>query len=144
MLEILKNFGGMLEVISATALDTQKAVRAIPGTTAQPVDSSEPGSLPGDWVLALIDLGTTDSTIAAVRDGQLTVTATEQSTGHAKSVRIDTAGHHRINLDATRTNLATLFASQDAQTAETNVGTLAAFDDDDDDDFIELLFYLED
>jgi molecular chaperone DnaK len=45
--------------------------------------------------------------------GMLTVTATEKSTGLAKSVGIDTAGRHRINLDAARTNLAALFAEQD-------------------------------
>lgn len=47
-------------------------------------------------------------------NGLLTATAIEKRTGLAKSVTIDTAGHHRINLDAARTNLAALFAEQDA------------------------------
>ena len=46
--------------------------------------------------------------------GLLTVTATEKRSGLAKSVTIDTAGQHRINLDAARTNLAALFAEQEA------------------------------
>lgn len=46
-------------------------------------------------------------------NGLLNVTATEKSTGLAKSVTIDTAGHHRINLDAARTNLAALFDRED-------------------------------
>ncbi|MEI6605647.1 MAG: Hsp70 family protein [Verrucomicrobiota bacterium] len=46
--------------------------------------------------------------------GLLTVTATERRSGLAKSVTIDTAGQHRINLDAARTNLAALFAEQEA------------------------------
>ncbi len=55
-------------------------------------------------------------------NGLLTATATEKRTGLAKSVTIDTAGQHRINLDAARTNLAALFEEQDA-----------AFPDEDDD-----------
>ena len=47
-------------------------------------------------------------------NGLLTATATEKRTGLAKSVTIDTAGQHRINLDAARTNLAALFEEQDA------------------------------
>lgn len=47
-------------------------------------------------------------------NGLLNVTATEKQTGLAKSVTIDTAGHHRINLDAARTNLAALFEEEDA------------------------------
>ncbi len=46
-------------------------------------------------------------------NGLLTVTATEKRTGLAKSVTIDTAGQHRINLDAARTNLAALFQEHD-------------------------------
>jgi len=48
-------------------------------------------------------------------NGLLNVTATEKSTGLAKSVAIDTAGHHRINLDVARTNLAALFEEGDAE-----------------------------
>jgi molecular chaperone DnaK len=47
-------------------------------------------------------------------NGLLNVTATEKQTGLAKSVTIDTAGHHRINLDVARTNLAALFEEDDA------------------------------
>ena len=46
--------------------------------------------------------------------GLLTATATEKRTGLVKSVTIDTAGQHRINLDAARTNLAALFGEQDS------------------------------
>ena len=51
-------------------------------------------------------------------NGLLTATATEKRTGLAKSVTIDTAGQHRINLDAARTNLAALFEEQDAAFSE--------------------------
>lgn len=47
-------------------------------------------------------------------NGLLKVTATEKRTGLAKSAVIDTAGHHRLNLDAARTNLAALFEEADA------------------------------
>ena len=46
--------------------------------------------------------------------GLLTATATEKRTGLVKSVTIDTAGQHRINLDAARTNLAALFGEQES------------------------------
>ena len=65
-------------------------------------------------------------------NGLLTATATEKRTGLAKSVTIDTAGQHRINLDVARTNLAALFDEQDA----------AFLDDDDfpeDDDDSDIL-----
>ncbi len=55
--------------------------------------------------------------------GLLTVTATEKSTGLAKSVKIDTAGQHRINLDTARGNLAALFAESDSANP-----ALSAFD----------------
>lgn len=45
--------------------------------------------------------------------GLLTVTAIEKNTGLTKSVTIDTAGQHRINLDAARDNLAALFAEHE-------------------------------
>lgn len=62
--------------------------------------------------------------------GLLTVTATEKATGLAKSVVIDTAGHHRLNLDAARTNLAALFAEADAESTITRAG-----DEEDEEDF---------
>ena len=64
--------------------------------------------------------------------GLLTATATEKRTGLVKSVTIDTAGQHRINLDAARTNLAALFAEQEPAHSEP---THAAFLADDGDDF---------
>jgi len=51
--------------------------------------------------------------------GLLTVTATEKSTGLAKSVTIDTAGQHRINLDTARDNLAALFDEYDSGNSAT-------------------------
>jgi molecular chaperone DnaK len=68
--------------------------------------------------------------------GMLTVTATEKCTGLAKSVTIDTAGQHRLNLDAARTNLAALFEEQDAAAAEAR-GDDPRFGGDDD-GFIDL------
>ncbi len=65
--------------------------------------------------------------------GMLTVTATEKCTGMVKTVTIDTAGQHRLNLDAARTNLAVLFQDQDESEAKTRP-TVAFNDDDDDDD----------
>ena len=53
--------------------------------------------------------------------GLLTVTATEKSTGLAKSVTIDTAGQHRINLDTARDNLAALFDEYDSANSATYV-----------------------
>lgn len=71
--------------------------------------------------------------------GMLTVTATEKCSGLAKSVTIDTAGQHRLNLDAARTNLAALFEQQDAAEAEAWSETVmpgdASFADEDDEDF---------
>jgi molecular chaperone DnaK len=68
--------------------------------------------------------------------GLLTVTATEKLTGLAKSVTIDTAGQHRLNLDAARTNLAALFEQQDAADAEAwSARRESDLDDEDDDDF---------
>ncbi len=67
--------------------------------------------------------------------GLLTVTATEKSTGLAKSVTIDTAGQHRINLDTARDNLAALFDEYDSVNP-----ALSAFepDESDQDDVIEI------
>jgi hypothetical protein len=52
-LEILKNFGSVLETISGTALDTHKAVRALQSGSQSP---GGPGGLSDEWRLALIDL----------------------------------------------------------------------------------------
>jgi molecular chaperone DnaK len=71
--------------------------------------------------------------------GMLTVTATEKCTGLAKSVTIDTAGQHRLNLDAARTNLAALFEAQDLVEAavlkQTRDSDDASSDEEDDEDF---------
>jgi len=52
--------------------------------------------------------------------GLLTVTATEKSTGLAKSVTIETSGQHRINLDTARDNLAALFDEDDSADPDTS------------------------
>jgi molecular chaperone DnaK len=65
--------------------------------------------------------------------GLLTATATEKRTGLVKSVTIDTAGQHRINLDAARTNLAALFDEQ-----ESAGESFLPDDEDDADDAIEI------
>ncbi|MEI7954846.1 MAG: Hsp70 family protein [Verrucomicrobiota bacterium] len=76
--------------------------------------------------------------------GLLTVTATEKRSGLVKSVTIDTAGQHRINLDAARTNLAALFADQEASHPQPAAERFRPRpitindDGDDDDDFDEM------
>ncbi|MFN0080711.1 MAG: Hsp70 family protein [Prosthecobacter sp.] len=67
-------------------------------------------------------------------NGLLKVTATEKRTGLAKSAVIDTAGHHRLNLDAARTNLAALFEEADAAHMHLEDDE----DEDDDEDYITL------
>jgi molecular chaperone DnaK len=69
-------------------------------------------------------------------NGLLTATATEKVTGLAKSVTIDTAGQHRINLDAARTNLAALFEEQDAAFREAD-DAIEDYEEDDDEDDVE-------
>jgi molecular chaperone DnaK len=61
--------------------------------------------------------------------GLLTVTATEKSTGLAKSVAIDTAGQHRINLDTARDNLAALFEETDSRNPSLTVFDPDEFDE---------------
>jgi hypothetical protein len=51
-LEVLKNFGAMLDALSATVNDTHKTVRALP-TTQQP---AEGGELAREWALAMVEL----------------------------------------------------------------------------------------
>ena len=73
--------------------------------------------------------------------GLLTVTATEKRSGLVKSVTIDTAGQHRINLDAARTNLAALFAEQEAshpQPAAERFRPRPVTINDEDDDFDDM------
>ena len=53
MLEVLKNFGGVLDALSATVNDTHKAVRALP---TEPSRAAEGGELPPEWALALVEL----------------------------------------------------------------------------------------
>jgi molecular chaperone DnaK len=71
-------------------------------------------------------------------NGLLTATATEKLTGVAKSVTIDTAGQHRLNLDAARTNLAALFELQDAAEAGARLDDDEEFEDEDEDDDFEI------
>lgn len=54
MLDVLKNFGTVLDALSATVNDTHKAVRAIPAAAA--ARPSEGGELPREWALALAEL----------------------------------------------------------------------------------------
>jgi molecular chaperone DnaK len=65
--------------------------------------------------------------------GLLTATATEKRTGLTKSVTIDTAGQHRINLDAARGNLAALFEEHVPERS------LRVISDEGDDDFDEII-----
>lgn len=54
MLDVLKNFGTVLDALSATVNDTHKAVRALPAAaSARP---PEGGELPREWALALAEL----------------------------------------------------------------------------------------
>lgn len=66
--------------------------------------------------------------------GLLTATATEKRTGLSKSVTIDTAGQHRINLDTARGNLAALFEEY----APERTQRIVMDDDDDDDDYVDV------
>ncbi len=52
VLEVLKNFGGVLDALSATSNDTHKAVRALPAITA----TSTGDGLPQAWALPLVEL----------------------------------------------------------------------------------------
>ncbi len=54
MLDVLKNFGTVLDALSATVNDTHKAVRALPAAaSARP---PEGGDLPREWALSLAEL----------------------------------------------------------------------------------------
>ncbi|NQX02198.1 nucleotide exchange factor GrpE [bacterium] len=62
-LDVLKNFGSVLDALSATVNDTHKAVRAIPAATARQPDG---GELPREWALALVEMA---DRIGRVSDG---------------------------------------------------------------------------
>lgn len=62
-LDVLKNFGSVLDALSATVNDTHKAVRAIPAATAR---QSDGGELPREWALALVEMA---DRIGRVSDG---------------------------------------------------------------------------
>ncbi len=62
-LDVLKNFGSVLDALSATVNDTHKAVRAIPAATARQPDGDE---LSREWALALVELA---DRIGRVSDG---------------------------------------------------------------------------
>ncbi len=54
VLEVLKNFGGLLDALSATSKDTHKAVRALPALTS--VTPSAGDGLSHGWALPLVEL----------------------------------------------------------------------------------------
>lgn len=56
MLDVLKNFGAVLDALSATANDTHKAVRALPLAAASQGAAAD-GSVPRDFAVMLVDLG---------------------------------------------------------------------------------------
>ena len=53
ILDVLKNFGSVLDALSATVNDTHKGLRAMPAPATR---QSEGGELPRDWALALVEL----------------------------------------------------------------------------------------
>jgi len=55
-LDVLKNFGAVLDALSATANATHKAVRAIPLAAASQGAAGD-GSVPRDFAIMLVDLG---------------------------------------------------------------------------------------
>lgn len=61
-LDVLKQFGTMLDALAATVNDTHKAVRSLPATTA----SNAGGELPREWALALVEMA---DRMARVGDG---------------------------------------------------------------------------
>ncbi|MEO0017076.1 MAG: GrpE [Verrucomicrobiota bacterium] len=54
VLEVLKNFGGLLDALSATSNDTHKAVRALPAITSATPAAGD--GLPQGWALPLVEL----------------------------------------------------------------------------------------
>lgn len=99
-----------------TAIDSQEKV-SIQVFQGESDDPSENLSIGEFMITGLSDVPAGNEIIVQFHidlNGLLTATAIEKRTGLAKSVTIDTAGQHRINLDAARTNLAALFAEQDA------------------------------
>ncbi|MCX6874925.1 MAG: Hsp70 family protein [Verrucomicrobia bacterium] len=125
----------------STHVDNQTAVRIVvyQGESERPEDNLRIGEF---MVRGLSRVPAGNEIIVQFRidlNGLLTATATEKRTGLAKSVTIDTAGQHRINLDAARTNLAALFAEQEAAHPHPageggRPQYLAIADDDEDDD----------
>ena len=53
ILDVLKNFGSVLDALSATVNDTHKALRAMPAVGTRP---PEGGELAREWALALVEL----------------------------------------------------------------------------------------
>ena len=101
--------------VFTTGVDDQAVVRVevFQGESARPEDNLRLGEF---TVEGLSKVPAGNEIIVQFRidlSGLLTVTATEKRTGLAKSVTIDTAGQHRINLDAARTNLAALFGDEE-------------------------------
>lgn len=54
VLDVLKNFGGLLDALSATSNDTHKAVRALPVITSAAPSAGD--GLPQAWALPLVEL----------------------------------------------------------------------------------------
>jgi hypothetical protein len=54
VLEVLKNFGGLLDALSATSNDTHKAVRALPAIASATPSAGD--GLPHGWALPLVEL----------------------------------------------------------------------------------------
>ena len=53
MLDVLKNFGSVLDALSATVNDSHKAIRSLPTAANRQSEGSE---LPREWALALVEL----------------------------------------------------------------------------------------
>ncbi len=123
--------------VFSTVMDKQEKVLVVvnQGESLDPEENLKLGEF---WVEGLSKSAAGNRIVVRFQidlSGLLTVTATEKSTGLAKSVTIDTAGQHRINLDTARGNLAALFEEHDSGNP-----ALSAFepDESDEDEAIEV------
>jgi len=102
--------------VFSTVMDQQEKVLVVvnQGESLDPEENLKLGEF---WVEGLSKAAAGNRIVVRFQidlSGLLTVTATEKSTGLAKSVTIDTAGQHRINIDTARGNLAALFDEHDS------------------------------
>jgi len=99
-----------------TSFDKQEKVevKVFQGESSQPEQNLKIGEFTVSGLAPVPALNPVVIEFTIDLNGLLHVTATEKNTGLAKSVTIDTAGHHRLNLDAARTNLNALFEAEDA------------------------------